>query len=147
MTQIIEQNSENHVEKSSVPPLSTAAEGDVSASESSGNSRTLPPLSVGDAPPAHLASLADRARGYVEAASSANTRKAYASDSKHFSARCRRSSLPFPRTRDGRPLYHGLRLRQCRWHADARQQGQLRFYNRAAPFLTFLELCPARPNA
>lgn len=44
--------------------------------------------------PAHLEHLADRARGYVEAASSANTRKAYASDWKHFSAWCRRSNLP-----------------------------------------------------
>ena len=37
--------------------------------------------------------LADRARGYVEAASSANTRKAYASDWKHFTAWCRRQGL------------------------------------------------------
>lgn len=52
--------------------------------------------------PAHLQDLADRARGYVDAASSANTRKAYASDWKHFSAWCRRSNLtplpPHPRT-------------------------------------------------
>ncbi|PYE93270.1 site-specific recombinase XerD [Rhizobium sp. PP-F2F-G38] len=44
--------------------------------------------------PGHLQDLTDRARGYVEAASSANTRKAYASDWKHFAAWCRRSSLP-----------------------------------------------------
>ncbi|SCB50688.1 hypothetical protein GA0061102_10981 [Rhizobium miluonense] len=43
--------------------------------------------------PAHLQDLTDRARGYVEAASSANTRKAYASDWKHFSAWCRRQTL------------------------------------------------------
>lgn len=43
--------------------------------------------------PAHLAPLADRARDYVEAASSANTRRAYASDWKHFSAWCRRQNL------------------------------------------------------
>jgi integrase len=43
--------------------------------------------------PAHLTGLADRARHYVEAASSANTRKAYASDWKHFSAWCRRQNL------------------------------------------------------
>ena len=35
--------------------------------------------------PAHLEQLADRARDYVEAASSANTRRAYAADWKHFS--------------------------------------------------------------
>jgi integrase len=62
----------------------------------------LPSLVVGDQTPAHLASLADRARGYVDAASSANTRKACASDWKHFAAWCRRSNLaalpPHPQT-------------------------------------------------
>ncbi|TAI59695.1 integrase, partial [Bradyrhizobium sp. Leo170] len=52
--------------------------------------------------PAHLERLADRARNYVEAASSANTRRAYASDWKHFSAWCRRQGLevlpPSPQT-------------------------------------------------
>lgn len=52
--------------------------------------------------PEHLRNLTDRARGYVEAASSPNTRKAYASDWKHFSAWCRRSGLtplpPHPQT-------------------------------------------------
>jgi integrase len=43
--------------------------------------------------PAHLEKLADRARGYVEAASSANTRKAYASDWRHFTGWCRRHGL------------------------------------------------------
>ena len=38
---------------------------------------------------AHLDALAGRARDYVEAASSANTRRAYASDWKHFSSWCR----------------------------------------------------------
>lgn len=47
--------------------------------------------------PAHLQELTDRARTYVEAASSANTRKAYASDWKHFAAWCRRQNLsPLP---------------------------------------------------
>jgi integrase len=40
--------------------------------------------------PAHLDALADRARDYVEAASSANTRRAYAADWKHFAGWCRR---------------------------------------------------------
>jgi integrase len=44
--------------------------------------------------PAHLEDLADRARNYVEAASSANTRRAYGSDWKHFAAWCRRQNLP-----------------------------------------------------
>ncbi|NPD14694.1 tyrosine-type recombinase/integrase [Xinfangfangia sp. D13-10-4-6] len=43
-------------------------------------------------PPA-LRDLAERARGYAEAASSANTRKAYAADWRHFSAWCRREEL------------------------------------------------------
>lgn len=52
--------------------------------------------------PTHLEKLADRARDYVEAASSANTRRAYAADWKHFCAWCRRQSFdpspPDPRT-------------------------------------------------
>ncbi|NSY14965.1 site-specific integrase [Agrobacterium vitis] len=101
MAQIIEQNTENHVEETSAPSLSMAASHDVSAPEVSGES-PLTSLAVQDQTPAHLASLAGRARGYVEAASSANTRKAYAADWKHFSAWCRRSNLaplpPHPQT-------------------------------------------------
>lgn len=52
--------------------------------------------------PAHLEQLADRARSYGEAASSANTRRAYASDWKHFSRWCRRHGFellqPDPQT-------------------------------------------------
>jgi len=52
--------------------------------------------------PAHLDALAGRARDYVEAASSANTRRAYASDWKHFAGWCRRQGLsampPDPQT-------------------------------------------------
>ncbi|CAM5334904.1 integrase [Aquamicrobium terrae] len=52
--------------------------------------------------PAHLDELADRARDYVEAASSANTRRAYASDWKHFASWCRRQCVemfpPDPQT-------------------------------------------------
>ncbi|MBB4066626.1 site-specific integrase [Gellertiella hungarica] len=43
--------------------------------------------------PAHLDHLTERARDYVEAASSANTRRAYASDWRHFSGWCRRQGL------------------------------------------------------
>ncbi|ORE91700.1 phage integrase [Stappia sp. 22II-S9-Z10] len=54
------------------------------------------------APPAHLEHLVERARGYVEAASSANTRRAYAADWKHFTGWCRRQGLdvlpPDPQT-------------------------------------------------
>ncbi|CAN7705082.1 site-specific integrase (plasmid) [Aminobacter sp. NyZ550] len=54
-----------------------------------------PTLPVTQSPrlPAHLGALADRARDYVEAASSANTRRAYASDWKHFASWCRRQGL------------------------------------------------------
>ncbi len=97
-TQIIEQNTKNHVKEASAPSLSRAARRDVSAPEVSGVG-PLPSLAGEDETPTHLA---DRARGYVEAASSANTRKAYAADWKHFSAWCRRSGLsplpPHPQT-------------------------------------------------
>lgn len=43
--------------------------------------------------PSHLEGLAERARDYVEAASSANTRRAYASDWRHFSRWCQRQGL------------------------------------------------------
>jgi integrase len=101
MAQIIDQTPEIHVKETSAPSLSTAPGRDVSAPELSGES-PLPSLAVQDQTPSHLASLADRARGYVEAASSANTRRAYAADWKHFSAWCRRSNLsslpPHPQT-------------------------------------------------
>jgi hypothetical protein len=75
----------------------SVAERDVSAPEVSSENTALPSPAGKDHPPAHLTSLAERARGYVEAASSANTRKAYASDWKHFAAWCRRSNLaPLP---------------------------------------------------
>lgn len=60
----------------------------------------LPPLPVAAEEqrlPGHLEALAGRARDYVEAASSANTRRAYASDWKHFASWCRRQGfLPTP---------------------------------------------------
>jgi integrase len=43
--------------------------------------------------PGSPGSLADKARAYVEAASSANTRRAYQSDWKHFSSWCRRQGF------------------------------------------------------
>lgn len=60
--------------------------------------------------PAHLAGLADRARDYVEAASSANTRRAYSSDWKHFAAWCRRQNLPLLRPD---PQIVGLYITAC----------------------------------
>ena len=63
-----------------------------------------PPLPAVSTPrvPTHLDALAERARDYVEAASSSNTRRAYASDWKHFSSWCRRQGFslmpPDPQT-------------------------------------------------
>jgi integrase len=103
MAQIIEQNSENTVEKSPAPSDSTAAGDAGSAQRASADSTTAEPGLPSPVPeaggplPAHLSQLADRARDYVEAASAANTRKAYAADWKHFSAWCRRQGLsPLP---------------------------------------------------
>ncbi|MFG1404213.1 site-specific integrase [Xanthobacter sediminis] len=54
----------------------------------------IPPVVVpSPALPAHLERLTERARDYIDAASSANTRRAYASDWKHFSRWCRRQGL------------------------------------------------------
>ncbi len=78
MPRIIAQNTEN-----------LAAEADVSEDVSP----QAPAVAEAPALPGHLQELTDRARSYVEAASSANTRKAYASDWKHFSAWCRRQNL------------------------------------------------------
>jgi integrase len=96
MAQISEQNTENDVQEPSAPSDSAAVLGDVSAVRmSAGLPSPLPEINAGV--PAHLRDLTDRACTYVEAASSANTRRAYASDWKHFSAWCRRQNLsPLP---------------------------------------------------
>ena len=99
MAQIIEQNSENYLQEHSALPESTAAGYGISTPQSSTDmpmhgARLPSPLPDASAAlPAHLEKLADRARGYVEASSSANTRKAYASDWKHFTGWCRRHGL------------------------------------------------------
>lgn len=85
MVQIIEQNSGNQPGETSGPSLSAASSEDVSAPEVSHDS-ALPTLVGEDQTSVHLAGLADRARTYVAAASSANTCKAHAADWKHFSA-------------------------------------------------------------
>jgi len=54
--------------------------------------------------------LTDRARAYVAAASSTNTRRAYAADWKHFSAWCRRQNFsPLP----PEPQVVGLYITAC----------------------------------
>ncbi|WP_018391525.1 site-specific integrase [Ancylobacter sp. FA202] len=69
-----------------------------------------PVVQPSSALPAHLERLTDRARDYVEAASSANTRRAYASDWAHFSGWCRRQGLdPLPPS----PQIVGLYITAC----------------------------------
>ena len=71
-----------------------------------------PPLPVVSASrlPVHLDALADRARDYVEAASSSNTRRAYASDWKQFASWCRRQGVEmFPPD----PQVVGLYITAC----------------------------------
>jgi integrase len=96
MAQIIDENGEFHAPGSSAPPHSTAVSAGVSTAELSADC----PSSLTEANaglPAQLQDLTERARGYVEAASSENTRRAYTSDWKHFAAWCRRSNLsPLP---------------------------------------------------
>ena len=66
------------------------------------DTQILPSPAPSSRAPAHLEELTERARGYVEAASSANTRRAYASDWKHFASWCRRQGFalmpPDPQT-------------------------------------------------
>lgn len=60
--------------------------------------------------PTHLETPADRTHDYVEAASSENTRRAYAADWKHFSAWCRRQNIsPLP----PEPPVVGLYITAC----------------------------------
>lgn len=105
MPDIAAQDPEKHVPESSRPRESPTPAVDLLAAETSGNSRVALPSPVPAAQsglPAHLERLADRAREYVDAASSANTRRAYSSDWKHFSGWCRRQGLevlpPSPQT-------------------------------------------------
>jgi len=108
MADIIEQNTENDAQEHSAPPHSTAVSGDVSAGSEQARGSSLVRTDAGV--PAHLQDLTDRARGYVEAASSANTRRAYASDWKHFAAWCRRQNLsPLPLD----PQVVGLYITAC----------------------------------
>jgi integrase len=90
------------VHSDKVPSPSAAAPARDAQSEEQ-TSPTLPAATAAaERLPGHLGDLADRARGYVEAASSANTRRAYASDWKHYSSWCRRQGLaimpPSPQT-------------------------------------------------
>ncbi|MBZ9764790.1 site-specific integrase [Mesorhizobium sp. CA8] len=126
MAVFVEQKPKNHAERGSGAPHSTGPADDipdarVSAEPDAPIAGDLPDIvdlvmAMGTTPeelsaeapspltavanprlPAHLDALAGRARDYVEAASSANTRRAYSADWKHFASWCRRqgfSTLP-----------------------------------------------------
>jgi integrase len=85
---------ENDVDPHSAPSLSTGGIDDSAVPELSAQQAAEQPV--------RLKPLVDRARAYVEASSSANTRRAYTSDWKHFAAWCRRQGLsllpPEPQT-------------------------------------------------
>ena len=82
--------SENDADPHASPPLGTPPPDDSALSV------------VSSGPAGRLAPLVDRARTYVEAASAANTRRAYTADWTHFSRWCRRQGLsalaPEPQT-------------------------------------------------
>lgn len=92
-----EQKPENQRARPRDPSHNKGAQDDVrDAPVSDETPSQLPsPLPALAAPrlPTHLDALADRARAYVEAASSANTRRAYASDWRHFASWCRRQGV------------------------------------------------------
>jgi integrase len=93
------------------PPTANLGQSGAAADTNAGGSGPPAPLpEAGAGLPAHLQQLADRARGYVEAASSTNTRRAYAADWKHFSAWCRRQNVsPLPPD----PQVVGLYITAC----------------------------------
>ena len=84
------------------------------APDSEGNDRehapSPPPAVAAPRLPAHLEKLAGRARDYVEAASSANTRRAYAADWRHFASWCRRQGIELLRPD---PQVVGLYITAC----------------------------------
>jgi len=96
MAHISDQSPENHAQERAAPSDGPAASADgAKAQASAGLPSPLTEATSGL--PSHLQELTERARGYVEAASSANTRRAYASDWKHFTAWCRRQNFaPLP---------------------------------------------------
>jgi len=103
---------ENRPPERPASPQNPGAPVVVSREETSADTGALPAPLPADASalPAHLERLAGRARDYVEASSSANTRRAYASDWGHFSSWCRRQGLePLPPS----PQVVGLYITAC----------------------------------
>jgi integrase len=116
MTQISDQSPENHARKDAAPSDGQAVCADGAAAQAS-SERPSPLTEATSALPSHLQDLTERARAYVEAASSANTRRAYASDWKQFTAWCRRRNLsPLPPD----PQVVGLYITACASGTDGR---------------------------
>ena len=88
----------------SVPPSVPSPLDD---SRDPGGGELVPPTA---ALPARLAALADRARDYAQAATSAHTRRAYAADWRHFTAWCARQDMD-PDLSD--PQVVGLYITAC----------------------------------
>jgi len=137
MASLVHQNTENRTQHGSARPQETppgvdqpSAEHDASIAEdlpdivdvvmemgrapdeppAEAQSPSPVPVVANSRLPTHLDALADRARDYVEAASSANTRRAYASDWKHFASWCRRQGVEmFPPD----PQVVGLYITAC----------------------------------
>lgn len=111
MTRNLDESAENDPQQGSARPQSSAApvgfsstiNGGVEPSQTNDSSVDIGEGGVTPSPnqqleaavPWHLKDLADLARDYVEAASSANTRRAYDSDWRHFSSWCRRQGLQY----------------------------------------------------
>ena len=109
MTSVIDETGDNDPQHGAARPQSTPVPVGFSGGQKPGEAGTdlddasakaptavdtpSPALGPASGLPAHLEQLADRAREYLEAASSPNTRRAYASDWKQFCSWCRRQGL------------------------------------------------------
>ena len=95
-------SAESETSDGAAPPDGAAAAGYHAVADPAGDGFSAPAPARDPGMSPRLARLADRARDYVDAASSANTRRAYAADWKHFAAWCRRHDLevlpPSPQT-------------------------------------------------
>ena len=112
MTENTAQTDENRPPERSASPQDPGAPvvGSNAAPSAEGTALPTPLPEESVSLPAHLERLAGRARDYVEASSSANTRRAYASDWAHFSSWCRRQGLePLPPS----PQVVGLYITAC----------------------------------
>src|SRR5271155_4495428 len=76
-------------------------------------SALLPVAPPGSRPPAHLERLADQARDYAKASSSANTQRAYASDWRHFESWSRRAGVEMEPNPQTIGLYLAARASTC----------------------------------